>query len=111
METVTLGISGMTCGGCVRSVGNVLKALDGVSIELPHYLNTPRPVPPPNASNNVGCNHVALQVGDLDALYRKASAQGIRFHTPPTLAGGGKAKVTYCREPEGVILELVEILA
>ena len=31
MQTVTLGISGMTCGGCVRSVGNVLKALDGVS--------------------------------------------------------------------------------
>ncbi|HUX23173.1 MAG TPA: heavy-metal-associated domain-containing protein [Burkholderiales bacterium] len=31
METVTLGISGMTCGGCVRSVGNVLNALDGVA--------------------------------------------------------------------------------
>jgi copper chaperone len=31
MQTVTLGISGMTCGGCVRSVGNVLKALDGVA--------------------------------------------------------------------------------
>ena len=31
METVTLEISGMTCGGCVRSVGNVLTALDGVT--------------------------------------------------------------------------------
>jgi copper chaperone len=31
MQTVTLGISGMTCGGCVRSVANVLKALDGVA--------------------------------------------------------------------------------
>jgi copper chaperone len=31
MQTVTLGISGMTCGGCVRSVSNVLKALDGVA--------------------------------------------------------------------------------
>jgi copper chaperone len=31
MQTVTLGISGMTCGGCVRSVGNVLRALDGVA--------------------------------------------------------------------------------
>jgi copper chaperone len=30
MQTVTLGISGMTCGGCVRSVTNVLSALDGV---------------------------------------------------------------------------------
>ena len=31
MQTVTLGISGMTCGGCVRSVGKVLQALDGVA--------------------------------------------------------------------------------
>ncbi|TSA15909.1 MAG: copper chaperone [Betaproteobacteria bacterium] len=31
MQTVTLGISGMTCGGCVKSVTNVLKALDGVA--------------------------------------------------------------------------------
>lgn len=31
MQTVTLGITGMTCGGCVRSVGNVLNALDGVA--------------------------------------------------------------------------------
>ena len=31
MQTVTVGISGMTCGGCVRSVTNVLKALDGVA--------------------------------------------------------------------------------
>lgn len=31
MQTVTLGITGMTCGGCVRSVTNVLKALEGVT--------------------------------------------------------------------------------
>jgi len=31
MPTVTLGISGMTCGGCVKSVTNVLAALDGVT--------------------------------------------------------------------------------
>ena len=30
MQTATLNISGMTCGGCVRSVSNVLNALDGV---------------------------------------------------------------------------------
>jgi len=30
MQTVTLGISGMTCGGCVRSVSKVLNTLEGV---------------------------------------------------------------------------------
>ena len=48
---------------------------------------------------------------DLDGLYEKAVAAGIRFNTAPALAAGGKAKVTYCRDPEGVILELVEILS
>ncbi len=31
MQTVTLGVQGMTCGGCVRSVTNVLKGVAGVS--------------------------------------------------------------------------------
>jgi copper chaperone len=31
MQTATLNISGMTCGGCVRSVSKVLNALDGVT--------------------------------------------------------------------------------
>lgn len=30
METTVLKINGMTCGGCVKSVTNVLKALPGV---------------------------------------------------------------------------------
>ena len=31
METLTLNIKGMTCGGCVKSVTNVLQPLPGVS--------------------------------------------------------------------------------
>lgn len=31
MPTVTLGISGMTCGGCVSSITRVLQGLDGVA--------------------------------------------------------------------------------
>ncbi len=31
MQTLTLNISGMTCGGCVKSVTKVLEALDGVT--------------------------------------------------------------------------------
>jgi copper chaperone len=30
METITIGIKGMTCGGCVANVQRVLKAIDGV---------------------------------------------------------------------------------
>jgi copper chaperone len=31
METVTLNVEGMTCGGCVASVTRVLKAVPGVT--------------------------------------------------------------------------------
>ena len=31
METTVLKVTGMTCGGCVRSVSNVLQALPGVA--------------------------------------------------------------------------------
>lgn len=30
MESITIGIEGMTCGGCVASVQRALKQLDGV---------------------------------------------------------------------------------
>ena len=31
METVTMNVQGMTCGGCVASVTRVLKAVPGVA--------------------------------------------------------------------------------
>jgi copper chaperone CopZ len=31
METTTIDVQGMTCGGCVASVARVLKALPGVA--------------------------------------------------------------------------------
>jgi copper chaperone len=31
METVTLGVQGMSCGGCVASVTRALRAVPGVS--------------------------------------------------------------------------------
>ena len=31
METITMNVNGMTCGGCVASVTRVLKAVPGVT--------------------------------------------------------------------------------
>ena len=87
-----------------------LKAADGCSIELLQYLSHPQDVPKPVRACDVGCNHVALQVDDLDKLYEKLISAGIRAHVPPTVSPDGYAKVIYCRDPEGVIVELVEIL-
>lgn len=87
-----------------------LRAPDGVSVELLQYLSHPRPLPPPKAACELGCQHVAFEVRDLDALYRRMASAGVQFHTPPAVSPDGYAKVTYCRDFEGVIVELVELL-
>jgi catechol 2,3-dioxygenase-like lactoylglutathione lyase family enzyme len=87
-----------------------LRAPDGVSIELLQYLSNPRPVPALSGPDCVGCNHAALQVTDIEGLFKRAVAAGIEFNAPPQLTPDGKIKVTYCRDPEGVLLELVEVL-
>ena len=86
-----------------------LKAPDGASVELLQYLSDPAQVPPPTRSCSVGCNHVAFAVDDIHAMHGKLRSEGIRFHTPPALSPDGGAKATYCRDPEGVIVELVEL--
>ena len=87
-----------------------LKAENGGSIELLQYLSHPQDIPEPNKSCDVGCNHFALEVEDLDATYKKLLEHGIQFNAPPCVSSDGGAKVTYCRDPEGVIVEFVEIL-
>jgi catechol 2,3-dioxygenase-like lactoylglutathione lyase family enzyme len=88
-----------------------LRSKEGGSIELLQYLNCPQDVPPRVRSCDVGCNHIALEVDNLDELYVKLRQEGIEFHAPPVLSPSGRAKVAYCRDPEGVILELVEIVS
>lgn len=87
-----------------------LNAPEGGSIELLHYRSHPQPVPAPRRACDTGINHLALQVRDLAALHRRLQAEGVSFHCPPRLSSDGKAKVTYCRDPEGGIVELVEML-
>jgi catechol 2,3-dioxygenase-like lactoylglutathione lyase family enzyme len=87
-----------------------LRSQQGGSIELLQYLNCPQDVPPRVRSCDVGCNHVALQIDDIDGLYERLRQEGIEFHAPPAVSPTGRFKMAYCRDPEGVILELVEVL-
>ena len=86
-----------------------LRAPDGVSIELLQYLSHPQDAPPEGKCCDVGCNHVAVQVEGIDALYERMTEAGIRFHAPPCGVPDGGAKVAYCRDPEGVVVELVQL--
>jgi catechol 2,3-dioxygenase-like lactoylglutathione lyase family enzyme len=59
-------------------------------------------------SNRLGCSHVALTVQDLSTLYQDLVSNGYHCNSEPLIAPGGKAKILYCHDPDGAILELIE---
>ena len=81
----------------------------GQMIELLKYSSHPieqrtREIP------EVGISHIAFTVDDLDMEYERLKGKEIQFNSPPQLSPNGYAKVTFCRAPEGTLIELVEIL-
>ena len=59
---------------------------------------------------SIGLTHLAFTVDNLDKVYSTLSAKGIIFNSPPQISPDGYAKVTFCRGPENLFLELVEVI-
>jgi catechol 2,3-dioxygenase-like lactoylglutathione lyase family enzyme len=57
-----------------------------------------------------GLTHFALQVDNVDSLYKKLIRHNVFFISPPQLSDDGLAKVCFCRDPDGVFIELVELV-
>jgi catechol 2,3-dioxygenase-like lactoylglutathione lyase family enzyme len=58
----------------------------------------------------IGCSHFAMTVDDLDSLYKRLLSEGIEFNYPVQTSPDGKVKITFCRDPDGTLIELVEEL-
>ena len=78
-------------------------------IELLEFKSHPQP---PNHMNisKIGASHVAFTVDDLDKTYEKFTAAGVKFNAPPQNSPDGYAKVTFCHDPDGTPIELVQVL-
>lgn len=87
-----------------------LTAPQGGMIELLYFLSHPDQSAWEGKPYSTGFTHVAMTVSDLDAICEKIKTAGGVFFAPPQLSPDGAVKVTYCQGPEGVLLELVEIL-
>jgi catechol 2,3-dioxygenase-like lactoylglutathione lyase family enzyme len=57
----------------------------------------------------VGPSHMAFTVKDLDAVCRRLGEAGVRFTSGPQRSPDGYARVTFCRDPDGTPIELVEV--
>jgi catechol 2,3-dioxygenase-like lactoylglutathione lyase family enzyme len=55
-----------------------------------------------------GITHLCLQVTDIDAEYSRLKAAGMVFHCPPQPVGS-TIRATYGRDPDGNVVELLEV--
>lgn len=83
---------------------------DGTQIELLSFRR-------PNAMNafegtltSKGLTHIALAVPDAHEIYDRLGTMQCPTTAPPSLSADGLAKVFFCTDPDGVFLEVVEIV-
>ena len=87
----------------------VLMRLGRSMIELFDFQTpTPRPVDPDRPLCDHGITHLCLDVVDIDQEYERLRAAGMRFHCAPVQ--NGDARMTYGRDPDGNVIELLEFL-
>ena len=87
-----------------------LAAPSGYLIELLRFHSHPDRPTWEGRPYSTGLTHIALTVTDLDAICVKLAAIGATFNAPPQFSPDGTVRVTYCMGPEGVLIELVEII-
>ena len=83
----------------------------GNRIELIQYLS-PEGKPVDSATCNPGAAHIALQVDDIEKMYKDLSGKGIKFINPPEWGpgpdGNGSWGVSYFKGPDGITVEIME---
>lgn len=94
----------------VRVTTAKLSAPDGNLLELLCFHSHPGKDRWEGAPYSTGFTHIALTVKDLDDTCRRLQQIGVIFPAEPQSSPDGTAKVIYATGPEGVLIELVEII-
>ena len=83
----------------------------GNRIELIEYV-APRGAQVDSATCNPGAAHIALQVDDIEKMYKDLSGRGVKFINPPEWGpgpgGAGTWGVSYLKGPDGITVEIME---
>lgn len=87
-----------------------MSAEDGNLIELICFKSHRRKKRKERDAASIGFTHIAFTVDNLDAEYERLSGYGVRFNAPPQVSSDGYAKLTFCKDPDGNLIELVEVL-
>jgi catechol 2,3-dioxygenase-like lactoylglutathione lyase family enzyme len=86
-----------------------LKSLDGNLLELLKYHYDDHSKILKNAPvNKLGCSHIAFTVKDIEQACKVILNNGGSLQNQPAISPNGNVMVSYCFDPEGVLMEIVE---
>lgn len=88
-----------------------LAAPDGSQIELLKDEAHPTPSPGRNQLCDRGIRHIAFAVSDVEESWRTLREQGCDILSEPLESPDGKARLFFARDPEGNLIEIVEVIA
>ncbi len=57
---------------------------------------------------SVGITHFAVTVDNIEETFGKLEGLGVDFMSPPEISPDGQAIVSFCRDPDGNYIELVQ---
>ena len=82
---------------------------DGYLLELLQYHSNPQELNREKTkSNDLGCSHLAFTINNIKQTCEYIINAGGSTLNVPATSPDGKVKVTYCYDPEGGLIELVE---
>ena len=96
-----LALPGTTGRAAMLRAENMQVELFEFARPLPRQKDSRYPV------SDHGLSHFCIEVIDIDFEYERLRAAGVNFHCPP-VDFSGEAKVTYARDPDGNVFELLE---
>ena len=83
----------------------------GAIIELLHFKSHPDEEKWMGQPFSTGFTHIALTVDDIDRQCQKLRDFGVQFPAEPQYSPDGLVRVIYCTAPEGILLELVQVIS
>ena len=107
---VGLGLPGAQGRACLMMLGDDPRS--STRLDLIEWTAPPSEPRPASAANELGVPRLALWTRNVQQAYEELRAQGVEFLSEPIGAApeGGVANMVCCRDPDGLIIELIEFL-
>lgn len=98
-----LGLTSGTRGrACIMQLDDGFPKIDLTELDVASQA-------PPLGNADLGLVRLCLVSGDLQADYDRLTAEGVRFLSPPQQARGGLADIATCVDPDGTLIELLQV--